>query len=75
MADGSAVEDALDELYSARPEDFTALRARLAATAKRGGDAAAARRISGSRKPTTAAWVVNLLALRGGARCRPGRSR
>jgi len=58
-------EDALDTLYSARPEDFTALRTELAAKAKRGGDAAAAKQISTSRKPTTAAWVVNTL-VRGG---------
>ncbi len=62
------VDDALDRLYAARPEDFTAQRTRLAADAKRSGDAAAARQIGGSRKPTAAAWVVNLLALRGTAR-------
>lgn len=53
----------LDELYAARPEDFTALRAKLAGDAKRRGDADEAKRISGVRKPTTAAWVVNRLAL------------
>lgn len=70
VADGARfpVDDALDRLYAARPEDFTAQRARFAAEAKRGGDAAAAKQISGSRKPTVAAWVVNLLALRGTAR-------
>ncbi len=65
---GFAVEDALDELYRARPEDFTALRTELAAKAKGSGDAAAAKRIAGSRKPTTAAWVVNILVLDGTAR-------
>lgn len=69
MAD-TDVEGALDELYSARPEDFTALRTRLAAAAKRRGDAAAGKRIAGSRKPTTAAWVVNALALQTSARDR-----
>ncbi len=34
---------------------------KLAAAAKKRGDAAAAKRISAARKPTTAAWVVNLL--------------
>ena len=63
-----AVEEALDELYAAKPEDFTALRTKLAAAAKKSGDAEAARRISGSRKPTAAAWVVNALALQGTAR-------
>ncbi|KUI22126.1 hypothetical protein AU193_17765 [Mycobacterium sp. GA-1285] len=56
-------EDALDELYAAKPEDFTALRTRLAGDAKKRGDAEAAKRISAARKPTTAAWVVNRLAL------------
>lgn len=74
VADGVAddarfsVDDALDRLYAARPEDFTAQRTRLAADAKRRGDTAAAKQIGGSRKPTAAAWVVNLLALRGTAR-------
>ncbi|MDG4668434.1 hypothetical protein [Mycobacterium sp. 236(2023)] len=63
-----AETEALDELYAARPEDFTALRTRLAAAAKKGGDAEAARRITASRKPTAAAWVVNALALSGPAR-------
>ncbi|MEO3759618.1 hypothetical protein ABGB19_15185 [Mycobacterium sp. B14F4] len=56
-------DDRLDELYAARPEDFTALRTKLAADAKRSGDADAAKRISAARKPTTAAWVVNRLAI------------
>ncbi|KUI43388.1 hypothetical protein AU197_04840 [Mycobacterium sp. IS-1590] len=56
-------DDALDELYAARLEDFTALRTRLAGEAKKRGDAEAAKRISAARKPTTAAWVVNRLAL------------
>ncbi|MCZ0729395.1 hypothetical protein [Mycolicibacterium iranicum] len=63
-----AVEEALDELYAAKPEEFTALRTKLAAAAKKSGDAEAARRIRGSRKPTAAAWVVNAFALQGTAR-------
>ena len=55
--------DELDELYGVRPEEFTARRAELASAAKKRGDADAAKRISAARKPTTAAWVVNLLAL------------
>jgi hypothetical protein len=54
--------DVLDELYGVRPEEFTALRTKLAAAAKKRGDADAAKRISSARRPTTAAWVVNLLA-------------
>jgi hypothetical protein len=55
-------DDELDELYGVKPEEFTALRTRLAEAAKHRGDAAAAKRISATRKPTTAAWIVNLLA-------------
>jgi hypothetical protein len=56
-------DDELGELYRVKPEDFTALRSRLAAAAKDRGDAAAAKQISASRKPTTAAWAVNRLVL------------
>lgn len=65
---GFAVDEALDELYRSRPEDFTGLRTRLAAAAKKCGDTDAAKRITGSRKPTTAAWAVNALALTTAAR-------
>jgi chromosome segregation ATPase len=57
-------DDQLDDLYAAKPEDFTALRTELATAAKKRGEADAAKRISAARKPTTAAWIVNLLALR-----------
>lgn len=53
----------LDELFAAKPEEFTALRTKLAAAAKKRGDADAAKRIAAARKPTTAAWVVNRLVL------------
>jgi chromosome segregation ATPase len=56
--------DELDELYEAKPEEFTALRTKLAAAAKQSGDVDTAKQISAARKPTTAAWVVNRLALR-----------
>ncbi|HEY7054805.1 MAG TPA: hypothetical protein VH496_22130 [Mycobacterium sp.] len=56
-------DDALDELYWVKPEEFTATRSRLAAAAKNRGDTDAANEISNSRKPTTAAWTVNRLAL------------
>jgi hypothetical protein len=56
--------DELDELYEARPEEFTARRTELAAAAKKQGDADTAKQISAARKPTTAAWVVNRIALR-----------
>jgi len=56
--------DELDELYEVKPEEFTALRTKLAAAAKQRGDADAAKQISAARKPTTAAWVVNRIAIR-----------
>jgi hypothetical protein len=56
--------DELDQLYEAKPDEFTALRTKLAAAAKKRGDADAAKAISAARKPTTAAWVVNRLAVR-----------
>ena len=56
--------DELDELYWVEPDRFTALRTKLSSAAKRRGDTTAARRISANHKPTTAAWVVNRLALR-----------
>jgi hypothetical protein len=56
--------DELDELYEVKPEEFTALRTKLAAAAKQHGDADAAKQISAARRPTTAAWVVNRLAIR-----------
>lgn len=57
------VDDDLDSLYGMRPEEFTARRNELAAAAKKRGDASAAKAIASARRPTTAAWVVNLLAL------------
>ncbi len=56
--------DELDELYEVTQDEFTALRTKLVAAAKQRGDADTAKRISAARKPTTAAWVVNRLALR-----------
>jgi hypothetical protein len=56
-------DDDLDALYAAKPEDFTALRTKLAAEAKKRGDADTAKQITAARKPTTAAHVVNLLVL------------
>ncbi|MDT5187877.1 MAG: hypothetical protein QOI28_128 [Mycobacterium sp.] len=55
------VEDDIDQLYVVKPEDFTALRTKLVAAAKKRGDADEAKQIAGARRPTTAAWVVNAL--------------
>ncbi len=61
--DGVVADDPLDTLYAARLDDFTALRTKLAAEAKRRGDTDGAKQISAARKPTTAAHVVNVLVL------------
>src|ERR1700754_1244370 len=59
-----AMADELDELYEVKQKEFTALRTKLAAAAKERGEKDNAKQISAARKPTTAAWVVNRLALR-----------
>jgi hypothetical protein len=56
------VGEAIGELYSADPEEFTRRRGELAAAARAAGQAAAARQIAGLRKPTRSAWVINQLA-------------
>ncbi|GHF28653.1 hypothetical protein GCM10010218_07240 [Streptomyces mashuensis] len=50
------------ELYGLPPNAFTAARDRCAAEARRAGDKELARRIAALRRPTLAAWAVNLLA-------------
>lgn len=60
----SATDDLIRRLYESPPEGFVAARAAAVADARREGDPATAKRLAGLRKPTVAAWVVNLLALR-----------
>ncbi len=55
------VREAGGELYSGDPEEFIERRGVLAARARAAGDAAAAKRIAGLRKPTRSAWVLNQL--------------
>jgi DNA repair exonuclease SbcCD ATPase subunit len=54
---GGAVEQALDELYGADPNEFVPTRQRLA---KELGPEAG-KELAGQRKPTVAAWAVNRL--------------
>jgi hypothetical protein len=61
MADGDLAD--LDALYAAKLGDFTPLRNKLAAEAKKRGDAEAASQIAAARKPTNAAHAVNVLVL------------
>ena len=56
------VTEAAGELYAADPGEFTQRRQELAAAARDAGDKDAAKRITALRKPTRAAWAVNLLA-------------
>lgn len=56
-----SVQEDLDALYGVAPEDFTALRQERVAAAKQRGDADAAKVIAAARRPTAAAWVVNVL--------------
>lgn len=54
--------EALRAVYGASPTDFMAVRKDRAARAKADGDAAGAKAIGALRKPSMAAWAVNLLA-------------
>lgn len=56
------LDDAAEELYAVAPEDFLAARTRMVARAREEGDRPLATAIAKLRKPSTAAWLVNLLA-------------
>jgi hypothetical protein len=56
------LEQALDELYAAAPEEFVAERKRLAKELKADGHDADADHLSRLRKPVVAAWALNRLA-------------
>lgn len=56
--------DLITELYAAPPDGFVAARDAAVAAAKDAGDGATAKEIGKLRKPTVAAWVVNLLAIK-----------
>lgn len=56
------LEDALDALYDATPDDFVAERKRLAKELKAAGRAEDAVELTKVRKPTVAAWALNRLA-------------
>ena len=55
-------DDVLDRLYTLPPERFIAARDEAVAAARRAGDRAGAQAIGKLRRPTVAAWLVNLLA-------------
>jgi len=55
------LDEVADELYEVPPEDFIALRTTRQDEAKAEGDRALAKAIGSLPKPSTAAWVSNLL--------------
>lgn len=57
---GAGLADATGALYAAEPGAFVSTRTLLVAEAKASGDAALADEIGRLRKPTAAAWAVNL---------------
>lgn len=57
-----ALAGAMQSLYAAAPEEFMATRSALVAEAKAAGEAPAAAEIGKLRKPSLAAWAVNLTA-------------
>jgi len=61
VTDRDLLREAAAELYSSDPAEFVERRGVLAAQAREAGQASVARSITGLRKPTRAAWVINLL--------------
>jgi hypothetical protein len=59
-----AIDVMVRRLYEASPDGFVAARAAAIEDARKTGDREAARRLAALKKPTVAAWVVNLVALR-----------
>jgi hypothetical protein len=57
------LEQRLDELYRAPPEEFTAARNALAGELKAAGEGEAAATVRRLKRPTQAAWLVNGLSL------------
>lgn len=53
--------EVLEELYGVDPDEFVATRTRLAKEAREGGDRERASEIGELRKPTVAAWALNLV--------------
>ena len=61
MTEPDLFAEAAAELYTADPDQFIERRGVLAARARAAGQAPAAKRIAGLRKPTRSAWVLNQL--------------
>jgi hypothetical protein len=61
VTDADLFREAAAELYSSDPDQFIERRGALVAEARAAGQAPAAKRIAGLRKPTRSAWVLNQL--------------
>ena len=55
------LDEVTDELYAVPPDEFVAVRTQRQDDARAGGNRTLAREIGALPKPTTAAWVCNLL--------------
>ena len=60
----TATDLLIRRMYEAPPDSFVATRSAAVADAKKAGDKETVKRLTALRKPTVAAWLVNLLALR-----------
>ncbi|WP_436526331.1 hypothetical protein [Actinoplanes sp. HUAS TT8] len=58
------IDDVVRRLYEEPPDGFVATRAAAVEQARAAGDRETAKRLGALKKPTVAAWVVNLLARR-----------
>lgn len=56
-----AIEDVVDELYGLDATEFVAARDKRAREARGSGDRALADQVKGLKRPSAAAWVVNIL--------------
>ncbi|HEY9313733.1 hypothetical protein [Williamsia sp.] len=56
------INEVTDELYGLEPADFVEIRTARAKEARSDGDRALANKIAALRRPTTVAWMVNILA-------------
>ncbi|NNM48141.1 hypothetical protein [Knoellia koreensis] len=57
-----ALGEAMQRLYAVEPDEFMALRKSVVAEVKAAGDAATAKEIGQLRKPSLAAWALNVVA-------------
>ncbi|MCW2138383.1 hypothetical protein [Actinoplanes cyaneus] len=57
----SVIDDVVRRLYEEPPDGFVATRAAAVGEARAAGDRETAKRLAALKKPTVAAWVVNLL--------------